>query len=294
MTATLSEFDTVFDVRRFPPGHTLQACAGIERRARPLGYADLLRLLAITQAMAMGYIERKARRQSQTLARGEGRAHAIDGKVDSNWGQIHDTLKREVASYAETEDGELAAELLARVFPKGLAGVTRLPYEEQVALNEYLVALIREKYPDAPARLAFERPLRRIEALLPVYRDALQVPDAVTALEVGEAYAAMQVALVRVIGWIMVMVEDEAERAELMAPMRDQEKRLAAAYAARRRGKALPTDVPLDTLELDPEAQAAVDAAAAVEQAIQAESEAAGDPPDEAPEADGVPLRPLP
>ncbi len=274
MTAILTEYDAVFDVRRFPPGHTVQACAGVEARARPLGYADLLRLVAAAKAAAMLFIGRKARRQTQKLARGEGQTGPIDARVDGNWGQIHDLLTREAAGYGDTPDGELAAKLLEQVFPKGLAAVTRIPYEEQVALNEYLVVLIREQFPDAPAQLGFERPLRRIEQLLPGYRDSLSVVETITALEVGEAYAAMQVALLRVIAWIMAMVEDEAERAALMAPVRDQMKRLAAAHAARRQGKPAVEDVPLDTLELDPEARAAVDAVAAAEAELQAEAQA--------------------
>lgn len=289
MSAILSEYDRVFDVRRFPPGHAVQACDGVERRARPLGYADLLRLLAVAKASSMNYIALKARRHAQKLSRGEGRTRPIDALVDSNFGQIHDLLSREAATYADEPSGKLAAELLEVVFPHGLAAVTRIAYEEQVALNEYQVALIREKYHDAPALLGFERQLGRIEALLPEYRDSLDLPDGVSAIAVGEAYAEMQVALLRVVAWIMAMVEDADRRAMLMAPVYDQEARLAAAYAARRRGQSAPEDVPLDDLDLDAEARAALDEAAAAEAAAQAEAEAAAQAeagaPDAAPEA---------
>lgn len=297
MSAILSEYDRVFDVRRFPPGHTIQACDGVERRARPLGYADLLRLVVVAKAASMRYIALRARRQAQKASRGEGRTRPIDALVDANFGQMHDILTREASNYADEPSGQLARSVLDVVFPNGLAAVTQIPYEEQVALNEYQVALIREKHPEAPAELGFERQLARIEGLLPDYRDSLELPDMVSALDVGEAYGAMQVALLRVVAWIMAMVDDADRRAELMAPVYDQEARLAAAYAARRRGQSAPGDVPLDELDLDAETRAALDEAAAAEAAAQAEAEGDGPAPDApapAPETNAdPPPRPL-
>ena len=110
-----------------------------------------------------------------------------------------------------------------------------------------------------------------------------------------------------------------------MEPIRDQEDRLAAIYAARRRGTSTPTDVSLGDVDLDAEARAAIEAQAQAEAdaraAAEAEAaaEAAADGPAEMPpldmpppepingqlpddvdaaadaaEADGIPLRPLP
>lgn len=295
MSAILSEYDTVFAVRRFPPGHAIQACDGVARRARALGHDDLLRLIAVAKAAAMHYIERRARRQIQRAARGEGRTRGIDARVDANFGQIHDILKREAGSYGDTDDGALAAELLEVIFPNGLAGTTQIPYEEQVALNEYQVALVREKYAGAPARLGFERSLRRIEALLPDYRESLDAPDQVTALELGEAYGDLQVALLRVVAWIMALIDDGDERGKLMQPVHDQSRRLAAAYAARRRGRAVPEDVPPDELDLDPAVRQALDEAAEAEAQLQAEAEAQAQPEGEAPADDlDAPQAPAP
>ncbi len=280
MSATLSEYDNVFDVRRFPPGHAIQACDGVERRARPLGLAGLIRLIIVAKAAAMHYIERRARRQLQRAVRGDGRTRGIDGRVDANFGQMHDTLRRESATYGDTPDGKLAGELMEVLFPKGLAGTTQIPYEEQVALNEYQVALVREKFPDAPARLGIERPLGRIEALLPEYRDSLELPDQVSAIELGEAYADLQVKLLRVVAWIMAIEDDEA-RVSLMEPVHAQAQRLAAAYAARRRARStseggpMTDDVPPDELDLEPEVRAALDAAAEAEARVQAEAQQA-------------------
>lgn len=305
MSAILSEYDTVFDVRRFPPGHAIQACEGVERRARPLGFAALIRLIVVAKTAAMHYIERRARRQLQRTVRGDGRTRGIDARVDANFGQIHDTLKREAATYGDTPDGKLAGELMEVLFPKGLAGTTQIPYEEQVALNEYQVALVREKYPDAPARLGFERQLGRIEALQPDYRSSLDLPEQVSAIELGEAYADLQVKLLRVVAGIMV-IEDDETRTQLMEPVHAQAQRLAAAYAARRRtrgasddaplaeGAPLAEDVPPEELDLDPEVRAALDAAAAAEAQVQAEAEAPAGASSDTPEADPPTLVAIP
>ncbi len=276
--ATLAEYDRKLSIRRFPAGRAIQAVRPMEAPARRYGYADLLNLIVVAIAAAMRYIEFKARRSAQTLARGGGMTRVYDAKVDSNFAQMHAVLAREAKDYAAERTGRLAQSMLDACFPKGLAPVTSVPYEEQVALNEYLIAVMRRDHAEAIDELGLERYVSRIEGLLPHFRSSMDASEDVSAVDLGRAYEAMQIGLMRVVGWVMVMEPDADRRAELLAAFHDQESRLAAVHAARRRGVAAGDDVPLDEVELDAEARAALEAEAAAAAAAReaAEAEAAG------------------
>ncbi len=156
--ATLAEYDRKLSIRRFPAGRAIQAVRPMEAPARRFGYADLLNLIAVAIAAAMRYIEFKARRSAQNLARGGGMTRSYDAKVDSNFAQMHGVLAREAKDYAAERSGKLAQSMLDACFPKGLAPVTSVPYEEQVAVNEYLVAVMRRDHAAAIDELGLADP----------------------------------------------------------------------------------------------------------------------------------------
>lgn len=264
---TLALYDRHMSVRRFPPGRAIQTLRNIDLIASRHGLADLQRLIVAALAAAMTYIRLRARRQTQRLSRGDGKAGAIDREVDNNVGQIYDLILREAEGYPETPIGKSCRAILAQFFQGGLWSVTRIPYEEEVVVVEMLVDALRAQHADTVAELGLARQLRRIEALLPAYQDALNVQESVSATDVGEAYAAMQVGLKRVVAWILAL-DTAALQAELIAPVEDQDARLAAVWSARRQGETGGEDLPEAEMDLDAEARAAVDAAAAARSAV--------------------------
>lgn len=266
----LAEFDSVFAVRRFPPGRLYEACDEVEGAARALGRAELAMLAREARDEAMRYIALRARRMAQRLARGGGRTREFDRKVDGNFATMYAVLSREAADYADEPSGKRAQVVLETFFPRGLAPVTQVAFEEQVIVNEHLIERLVAEHGDALAMLGIEREVGRIRALLPGYRDSLKSEETVSPSALGEAYERMQVALMRVVGWIMGVVRDGDERARLMRPVRLQMEKLAAVHAARRRGQSVEDDVPVDSLDLDAEAQAAVEAAQMAEAAAAA------------------------
>lgn len=262
-TNMLSEYDQVFSVRRFPPGRIFEAADEVHGYALAKNHDSLAELADAARRAAMRYIELRARRMAQRLARGDGRTREFDRKVDGNFATMYSTLQREATDYGDEPSGKLAQRLLDDFFPRGLNPITQVAFEEQVIVNEHLIGQLVEKHGDSFGMLGIEREVGRIIALLPHYRASLKSTDVVSPGELGEAYERMQVALIRVVGWIMVMIHDGEERARAMRPIRLQIERLAAVHAARRRGQTVADDVPPEELDLDADARAAVEAAAA-------------------------------
>lgn len=274
----LSEFDQIFAVRRFPPGRAFEAADEVHAFAvsssrEPL--ADLAKLADEARQEAMRYIEKRARRMAQRIARGEGRTRELDRKVDGNFYTMHSTLEREATDYADEPSGKRAQHLIDKFFPRGLGPITQVAFEEQIIVNEHLIARLVKEHETEFEMLGITREVNRIRGLLPHYRASLKTVETVSPGELGEAYERLQVAMMRMIGWIMVMLRDDTERARAMRPIRAQVERLAAIHSARRRGQAVTDDVPTESLDLDAEARAAVEAAAAAEAELAAE--AAGD-----------------
>lgn len=272
----LAEFDQFFDVRRFPPGRIFEAADEIHGYAIARNHDALAALADEARRDAMRYIELRARRMTQRLARGDGRTRELDRKVDGNFATLHTNLTREATDYADEPSGKLAQQVLDNYFPRGLAPITQVAFEEQVIVNEHLIKRLIDKHAADFDALGIAREVGRIRALLPHYRSSLKTLDTVSSSELGDAYERMQIALLRVIGWVMVMIRDDAERARAMRPIRLQIEKLAAIYAARRRGQPVPDDVAPDELNLDAEARAAVEAAAAAQAQIDAEVDADG------------------
>ncbi len=123
-----------------------------------------------------------------------------------------------------------------------------------------------------------------LDEVLPEYRDALALEDLVSATEVAEARDAMHLLLLRIVATVLADHGHDVEATrDLLAPIEDQDRRVAALYAARRRGQSTGAlDIPVD------EAAAAIDGAAADDAAFD-EDEAAADaldlPPADAPGA---------
>lgn len=276
----LAEYDSIFAVRRFPPGRLYEACDEVSGVARELGRPELASLAREACDAAMSYIALRARRMAQRLARGGGRTREFDRKVDGNFATMHAVLSREASDYADEPSGKRAQVVLETFFPKGLAPVTQVAFEEQVIINEHLIERLVADHGDALGMLGIEREVGRIRDLLPGYRESLKSEETVSPSALGEAYERMQVALMRVVGWIMGVVPEAEERARLMRPVRLQMEKLAAVHAARRRGQSVMDDVPVESLDLDAEAQAAVEEARAAEAAAALEAgdeEAMGD-----------------
>lgn len=263
MAVHLSTYDRIFGLRRFPPGRLLTVLLAMRSIAEELGVDGLNPRLAEARLRAIHYITLRTRRRAQRVARGGGDARRIDRVIDDDIVEIARVARREAERFPESEAGRAAARLVEAFFQQGVAGIVQLPYDEELAVVEVMMPTMRRDHADAIRLLALERYVARIEAHLPKYRDALSPDALVGSAELGAAYEAMQISLLRVLAWIFGVVDEPSVQRRLLEPVLSHDDQLAAIYAARRRGAAASADdVSPDALELDAEAQAALEAEA--------------------------------
>ncbi|MEZ4437365.1 MAG: hypothetical protein R3F65_33650 [bacterium] len=283
MKSELTTLARIYGVRRFPPGRLFTVLLAMRQVAADAGLGELVDRLEGGVALVKRYVDLRRLRQHRRLGRGGGQAKKIDRVIDDDIAEIAHIAGKEAERFPETRSGKAAQDLLDAFFVNGVAPITQIPYDEELAVVENMVPLIREKHADAVALLGLGRLVARIEAHLPLYRDALAPDDGVSSAELVAAYEAMQVALLKALGWVTVMVDDLDLRARLVAPMLEHDAQLAAHYAARRRGgTGGAEDVDPADLDLDAEAREGSDEAAAADAAAeaQADADAAGDGPE--------------
>ncbi len=277
MASALSKYDQIFGVRRFPPGRLYTVLLAMRLLALEARLAELAGFVDGAVERVEAYVALRRKRQGRRQGRGGGKAKAVDKVVDDDIGEIAHIAGKEAARYPNTDAGRAAQALVDAFFAQGVAPVTQIPYDEELAVIEHMLPLMRAEHAEAIALLGIERLVARVERHIPQYRDALAPEVEVSAEMLGEAYQAMQVAFLKVLGWVMVHVDDDGLRDRLLEPMRAHDAQLAAIYAARRRnsGAQIPEDVQPDGLDLDAEA---LDAIAAADQAeAEAEAQAAAE-----------------
>lgn len=304
--------DRVRQLRRTVAGRLVQTTADIDRVLAQRRHPAIQPHVDAARAAAKSYIEIRTLRDAQLEQRGEGRAGEVDAETDILLAGIHDTSRRYARRLPNSAKGKAGRRILRVCFRRGLAAVTNIPYEDELVLVEYIHERLTHDLAADVQALGLAATVAELGELVPLYRAALALEEKITAADVAEAYEAMQVAYFRLAFAVVAGVEDADDRDALLAPIFDQDDRLAAIYAARRNGQSGLTD---DIEDPDAEADAALDAelaeadaARAAEQAagvdeVRAEvQDALGEPADDAlgepavdaaPEADPPPLRPV-
>lgn len=309
MASELTTHDQIFNIRRFPPGRMYTVLLAMRLLAEREQLAELLGRIDDGLIRVKRYLALRRQRQNRRLGRGGGKARKIDRIIDDDIAEIAHIAGREADRFPDTEAGKAALALVDAFFTQGVTPITQIPYDEELAVVEHMIPLMRREHGRAIALLGIDRLVSRVEEHLPKYREALAPTDEVSPGELGAAYEAMQVGFMQIIGWVAVMIGDIELRDALLGPMQTHDAQLAAIHAARRRGGSAPSDLPPEdvTVEgvdgLDDEAIEALDAAEQAEAAERAEVEAAAEAADEAaapeapvegrPEGDAPVLRPL-
>lgn len=257
-------------LRQLPPGRARVAASNVARVAYPLGYLQIRPYVDGVLDRAREYVRIRALRFGQIQARGDGRAGKIDRKCDVRVGFIHDTAKRFVNELPGSEEAEAGERILRRYFPRGLRAVVQAPYEEELIQLQIMVDGLSGPDAELARVLTVEHHVAVLRDLTPLYEDALKYQDKITPGELADAWQAVHRAVIELFCAI-VFVVDEEHQADVLAPILDQDDRLAAIYARRRSGQAV------EDVDLDEEV-------AEIIEGLTAE--------DPAPEADGVGLDP--
>lgn len=297
----IKQYCTRVNLRLQPPGRAKQSLIGTRAAARERGDEALVRICDYGLEAIDRYVDLRARRGVQRIARSDGEARVLDRAVDNFIGDIKRALERAPGRYPHhPERHRQAADLDAKFFPDGANAITNLPYEEELIVAEYLHHHMTTDHPEWCVALRIDGLLADLGEILPAYREALTPDDLITIDDVNGAFDQIQHALCAAVSHVMGRfwrVEDAEARDALLRAIFDQDRRLGELIAARRRsgsgGPAL--DVPVAAGDGVEQAVDVGDAVADLDDP--ADAAPAADAPDPAvegaPEGDGT-LRPLP
>jgi hypothetical protein len=167
-------------------------------------------------------------------------AAAIDQKLDRAVSALSTQLQSLVSAFQGEDLGDLAERAHGRLFPAGVAGIVLLNYEEQLAKCRDLVRAFRALPSAELQQLNVEPFVARVEALLPQFKQAL---DGASKREVSYADIKAREASgqERMLGVVVRCLarypehtqEHQKLRAQLLAPILDQQRRLKESFARR-------------------------------------------------------------
>lgn len=251
-----------------------------EARAAEFDDGRLIELAQGGLVAAAEVADLEARRRLQTGQRGQGAAARVDAQMDASVIGLFDGLSDEVA-YLERTDDPRAADyrlIITKHFQGQVSTITRAAYEDELQRVERLHADLIGPFADLIAQAGLEKWVGRIGETLPAYRAALEAQVLVTGGDVLTARRQMHLLVCAVVGHVISTYLSRADAIEkLLAPLVDQQDRIAAIMRARRNGA---TTGPVDAGLIEGDGangnaeDAAVEAVEQAEDALQAEAEA--------------------
>lgn len=247
---------------KFPMGRAKFALHSVATRAVAAG-ATRLAELAHSGAL---YVQRAMNLNTRDEVAGD-RAYTpetavVDDKLDGTLAGTHSTLQGQIRAYSGEPMGDAARRVRDACFPKGLGEITMSAYAEQHSKVDTLLERVDDPALAADIALLPGIPelFGRIRDLNEEYGKVLQLDNGPTRTEVRESRARTQELLCEmtcaIIGEYASQPDKQAERADLLAPILEQNEAIRLARRRRRRqldvdpetGEDLPepTDEPTD------------------------------------------------
>lgn len=230
------------NIRVQPPGRAKQSLIGTRSIALADGDDALVRICDYGLEGVDTYVDLRARRRIQRIARSDGEARTLDRAVDTFIGDIVQALKRAPGRYPHhPQRHEWAAYLLATYFPDGALAITNLPYEEELVVAEYLHHHLSTTHREWCRALRIEGLVDDLGDVLPAYREALTPDDLITVDDVNAAFDQIQHGLCAAVAHVMGRfwrVEDTERRDRQLRPIFDQDNRIGELLSAQRRASA--------------------------------------------------------
>jgi hypothetical protein len=248
---------TLLSFYAFSTGRRLFAMTEVKNAALASGLAALAAHCDVAIAHDQGTRDREARWASdKNAAQYSPEARQIDLLIDSALGALRDAIHAEARDSGPGDAlGEAAAKLEKEAFPAGLAAITTLPFVEEHAEVERIIALLQSPaWGTVIQDLGLSRRLARVVELEAPYRAAIALPTkTVTFDEVKAARAKGQSLMLQAVAMILGLHPsdgdaDLAGRKALLGPIVKQNEAIRAYLRARRAIE----DVDPTTGELEP------------------------------------------
>ncbi len=231
-------YSRYFAVNRLSPGRAALVAKQILRMADRFGEAMLIDLATRLLERAEHYGRMSHYRRGQSGRRGEGSAYKVDKRVDRNIKGYTEQLETVIADYGDEHPlGQAAIALRQDTVPEGHYAVTSLPYEDEVLVVEAIVERLQREDRATLAEMNVLYYLTRLEQLVPLYVEALEVRRIITSGDIKTAREEMHRALCDLVGFICARFSapvDAETRDDLLAPVDDQQDRISALMRARR------------------------------------------------------------
>lgn len=161
----------------------------------------------------------------------------VDAQVDRAVSAIYDMAKVYLDFEPSTQAFQMADELVDAVFPQGVWPITSVRFEEQHNKVNQLIGRLRGRFSNHVAQLNLGLLLDRLETLNAEYNAQLSALDNFN-ISYSEVQEAENAAIEAYFGVVLVIwashLDDPATRAALLAPVEEQNTRLARHHRARR------------------------------------------------------------
>lgn len=238
------------DLKRMPTGRHAYALTEVLARTEHAGLSAMSAAVEEAQKTAEETLQmelewRHVLNARKTTARGD--AVAIDRLVDAQIVAIHKALESDRVGDPGDPVVDAAEQVLTLLFPDGPGAITNLEFEEQLGRMDAIFTLVDQQLTAPVQTLGLGRKLDRLKRLVDEFRQELGAgpAHALTYDDVKAQRAQLHEATCQAIAAILYLAPDAATRAELLAPIDDQQRRVTEA----RRRHAPVSDVDPETGE---------------------------------------------
>ncbi len=246
----------LFNLYVFTPGRVIFAATQVKRAAKSRKAKDAdekrdLKLIetACDRAVAAGQEALEAsnawqRAKAEPTARAGGSATALDPLLDRAVSGVSDGAANFTRSLSREHPLSLkAGEFLRAAFPAGVSAITSLPYEDELAAVNSLLARLQDPKDLAPVakQLSLEPFVTELAQVTDKFATALRAPSAVQATYglVKSTQAAAQERLLQLAARIAGTFNEQTAahieaRTDLLGPIVSQNERISDAYRRHR------------------------------------------------------------
>ncbi len=272
-----------FSINRMPTGRALYALKEMHKVASQRGLEDVEAAteVAVEQGNRAVRVEFSYEQSRADNSDARGKAVELDNRLDAQIGAIQSLVAARKVGDEDDPVVKAARRVLEVVFPRGVAPIIHQSFEVQLGIMKVMLETFDGDLASEVELLGIEREVQRMGQLVEAFEEELATAEAnvTTFDEVREARELLHEYVAIVVGQVIAAYPslDETatrERESLLAPLNDQQERVAADYRRRRRV----TDVDPDTgEELQEDDEPIIDDAPPIDAELDEDSEVVTD-----------------
>lgn len=259
---------TFINLRKMPTGRHRFSLQQIRERADLAGFNTIVEKIdrALTRAQRTQRLELRYAESKNSPSKARGEAQRIDKMIDEQLVAIYKFVDANRIGDDSEPAVKAAKAILTKLFPAGVGAITQQAFEVQLSTMDTMMEVFATRLSTQVQTLHLERHLNRLGRLIEDFRAELNRNEtrSVTFEQVRAARDDLHSQTCKVVAAIIATLDEEDshtvhQRDQLLAPLRDQQARVADA----RRRQRQPTDIDPETgeeltdqdpvLHLDPE-----------------------------------------